>query len=177
LPAFFYVRMLEIASKCLVLDIFLVVVMSEIVVERVKNYLAELLPDMGLELFDVQFRTEAHGWVLRVFIDCSEGVSLDQCTNVSRELGQYLDVEEVIDHAYNLEVSSPGLERPLRSIAEFSKYTGKKARVKVHNAIDGVKTFEGVIGDVGEEVINMTLADGSSMQFTYDMFSKARLAI
>ncbi len=86
-------------------------------------------------------------------------------------------MEEVIDRAYNLEVSSPGLERPLRSIAEFSKYTGKKSKVKVHNAIDGVKTFEGVIGDVGEEIINMTLADGSSMQFTYDMLSKARLAI
>ena len=158
-------------------DIFSVFVMSELIVEKIQNYLGELLPDMGLELFDVQFRTEAHGWVLRVFIDSSDGISLDQCTDVSRELGQYLDVEEVIDHAYNLEVSSPGLERPLRSIEEFKKYEGKKARVKIHNAIDGVKTFEGVIGDVGEEMINITLADGSSMQFTYDMFSKARLAI
>lgn len=156
---------------------FSVVVMSELIVEKVQGYLEELLPDMGLELFDVQFRTEAHGWVLRIFIDSPEGVSLNHCARVSRELGQYLDVEEVIDHAYNLEVSSPGLERPLRSIAEFGKYKGKKARVKVHNAIDGVKTFEGVIGDVGEEIINMTIADGSSMQFTYDMFSKARLAI
>jgi ribosome maturation factor RimP len=156
---------------------FLVVVMSDLIVEKVKDYLADLLLDMGLELFDVQFRPDSHGWVLRVFIDSSDGISLDQCSVVSRELGQYLDVEEVIDRAYNLEVSSPGLERPLRSIAEFSKYTGKKSKVKVHNAIDGVKTFEGVIGDVGEEIINMTLADGSSMQFTYDMLSKARLAI
>jgi len=151
--------------------------MSDLIVEKVQEYLADLLLDMGLELFDVQFRADSHGWVLRVFIDSPKGISLDQCSDVSRELGQYLDVEEVIDRAYNLEVSSPGLERPLRSIAEFGKYTGKKARVKVHNAIDGVKTFEGVIGDVGEEVINITLADGSSVQFTYDMFSKARLAI
>ena len=151
--------------------------MSEYIIEKVQGYLADLLPDMGLELFDIQFRTEAHGWVLRVFIDSAEGVSLDHCSAVSRELGQYLDVEDIIDHAYNLEVSSPGLERPLKSITEFSKYTGKKARVKLHNAIDGVKTFEGVIGDVGEKEINLTLADGSSMQFTYDMFSKARLAI
>ncbi|PHR30113.1 MAG: ribosome maturation factor RimP [Desulfotalea sp.] len=151
--------------------------MSELIVEKIEAYLNELLPDMGLALFEVQFRTETHGWVLRIFIDSPDGVSLDHCSKVSRELGQYLDVEEVIEHAYSLEVSSPGLERPLRSIAEFSKYTGKKARVKVHSAIDGVKIFEGVIGDVGEEKINMTLADGSSMQFTYDMFSKARLAI
>lgn len=151
--------------------------MSELIIEKIQDYLTELLPDMGLELFDVQFRTEAHGWVLRVFIDSQDGISLDHCTDVSRELGQYLDVEEVIDHAYSLEVSSPGLERPLRSIAEFKQNEGKKARVKVHNAIDGVKTFEGVIGDVGEEIINMTLTDGSSMQFSYDMFSKARLAI
>lgn len=156
---------------------FLVFVMSELIIEKVQSYLNELLPDMGLELFDVQFRTEAHGWVLRVFIDCKDGVSLDHCSNVSREIGQYLDVEDIINHAYNLEVSSPGLERPLRSIEDFRRYTGKKARVKVHNAIEGVKIFEGIIGDVGEETIEMTLADGSSMQFTYDMFSKARLAI
>ena len=153
------------------------VVMSELIVEKIQGYLEELLPDMGLELFDIQFRREAHGWVLRVFIDSPDGLTLDHCAGVSRELGQYLDVEEVIDHAYNLEVSSPGLERPLKSTAEFGRNKGKKARVKVHNAIDGVKTFEGVIGDVGEDIINMTLADGSSMQFTYDMFSKARLAI
>ena len=152
-------------------------IMSDLVVEKVQGYLADLLLEMGLDLFDVQFRADDHGWVLRVFIDSPEGISLDQCSEVSRELGQYLDVEEVIDRAYNLEVSSPGLERPLRSIAEFSKHTGKKARFKMHNAIDGVKTFEGVIGDVGEEIINVTLADGSSMQFTYDMLSKARLAI
>ena len=156
---------------------FLVMVMSDLIVEKVKGYLADLLRDMGLDLFDVQFRTETHGWVLRVFIDSAEGITLDQCADVSRELGQYIEVEEIIDHAYNLEVSSPGLERPLRSISEFRKYAGKKAKVKVHNAIDGVKTFEGVIGDVGDEVINMTLADGSSVQFTYDMLSKARLAI
>lgn len=151
--------------------------MSDLIIEKVQDYLASLLPEMGLELFDVQFRTEAHGWVLRVFIDSSKGVSLDHCAEVSRELGQYLDVEEIIDHGYNLEVSSPGLERPVRSIEEFYKYKGKKARVKFHNAIDGVKTFEGIIGDVNEEHIQMTLADGSSIQFTYDMLSKARLAI
>jgi ribosome maturation factor RimP len=151
--------------------------MSELIVEKIQSYLNELLPDMGLELFDVQFRTEAHGWVLRVFIDCKEGVSLDHCSSVSRELGQHLDVEDIINHAYNLEVSSPGLERPLRSLEDFSRYIGKKARVKVHNAVEGVKTFEGIIGDVGEDKISMNLADGSSMQFTYDMFSKARLAI
>lgn len=151
--------------------------MSELIIEKVQDYLAELLPDMGLELFDVQFRTEGHGWVLRVFIDSSEGVNLDHCADVSRELGQYLDVEELIDHAYNLEVSSPGLERPLRSVEDFKKYSGKKARIKLHNAIEGGKTFEGTIGDVVDDTIHLSLADENSIQFTYDMLSKARLAI
>ncbi len=66
---------------------FLVVVMSDLIVEKVKDYLADLLLDMGLELFDVQFRPDSHGWVLRVFIDSSDGISLDQCSVVSRELG------------------------------------------------------------------------------------------
>ena len=71
------------------------------IVQKVESFAEELLPTLGLELVEVQFRREQHGWVLRVFIDAEEGVTLDHCSIVSRELGDYLDVEDVIDHAYN----------------------------------------------------------------------------
>ena len=132
---------------------------------------------MELELFEVQFRREGHGWVLRVFIDSAEGVSLTQCSDVSRELGRFLDVEDIIDHAYNLEVSSPGLERPIRTIDEFRRYCGKKARMKVHEAIDGEKVFEGLLETNAGENIHLRLDDGRLMEFSFDMINKARLAI
>lgn len=154
--------------------------MSELIIDKIRGFLESLLKSMELELFDVQFRREGHGWVLRVFIDSEEGVTLEHCSSVSRELGRYLDVEDLIDNAYHLEVSSPGLERPLRSLNDFTRYLGKKARVKVHEAIDGEKIFEGIIEEVADDAegqINLKLNDGRSIQFTFEKINKARLAI
>ena len=96
---------------------------------------------------------------------------------VSRELGRYLDVEDFVDHAYNIEVSSPGLERPLRSTDDFRHYCSKKARVKLHNAIDSEKVFEGVIEEVVDDLIHLKLENGRSIQFSFEKINKARLAI
>jgi ribosome maturation factor RimP len=152
-------------------------VMSELIIDKVRGVLLSLLPAMELELFDVQFRREGHGWVLRVFIESEKGVTLDNCSDVSRELSRYLDVEDLIDHAYTLEVSSPGLERPLRSIDDFRRYLEKKARIKVHHAIDGEKLFEGIIEKVMDDQIYLKLDDGRLVQFSFEMINKARLAI
>jgi len=151
--------------------------MSEYIIDKVKDFLQELLPSMGLELFDVQFRREGHGWVLRVFIDNEGGVELTHCSNVSRELSHYLDVEDIIDHAYNLEVSSPGLERTLRSVADFHRFTGEKARVKLSEPVDGKKIFEGIIEKVSGNEIHLRLEDKNLRQFFYEAINKARLAI
>ncbi len=151
--------------------------MSQFVTDKVQSFLQILLPTLGLELFEVQFRREGHGWVLRVFIDAEAGVTLQHCSDVSRELGNHLDVEDCIDHAYHLEVSSPGLERPLRTIGDFIRFQGKKARVKLHNQMDERKVLEGVIEAVSEEQILLRLTDGGSAQFSIEMMNKARLTI
>ncbi len=151
--------------------------MSQLITEKVQAFLQTLLPTLGLELFDIQFRREGHGWVLRVFIDAESGVSLDHCSDVSRELGDYLDVEDCIDHAYHLEVSSPGLERPLRSIPDFKRFLGKTARVKLHNQLEEGKVLEGIIENVREDLIHLRLAEGGLVQFSFDMINKARLTI
>ena len=140
-------------------------------------FLQSLLKTLGLELFDLQFRREGHGWVLRVFIDSKEGVTLDHCSDVSRQLGHYLDVEDFIDHPYHLEVSSPGLERPLRSLEDFRRFLGEKARVRLHDAVDGVKVFEGIIEDLIDGQIQLRLTDGGFIQFSFEQINKARLAI
>jgi len=132
---------------------------------------------MELELFDLQFRREGHGWVLRIFIDAEKGISLDDCSAVSRELSTYLDIEDCIGHPYHLEVSSPGLERPLRSLADFLRFQGKKAKVKLHAELDGRKVYEGMIGEVADDYAELRGSDGKSVRVTMAMINKARLVI
>lgn len=151
--------------------------MSELVLEQIKNHVIPILDSMDMELVDIQYRTEGHGWVLRLFIDIEGGVTLDHCATVSREVGQVLDVEDIIEHTYNLEVSSPGVERPLKSIKDFERFTGKKARIKLQEAVEGGKTFEGIIESVEGEEITLA-ADGKIIiKCTFDQLNKARLAL
>ena len=151
--------------------------MSEFIVDKIRDFAEPLLSAMGLELFDVQFRKEGHGWVLRIFIDAEEGVTLNHCADVSREMSHFLDVEDLIDHAYHLEVSSPGLERPLRSLGDFQRFHGKKARVRLHESLGEQKVFIGIIGQATEDSIHLDLEEGGSVEFSFDQISKARLSL
>jgi ribosome maturation factor RimP len=149
--------------------------MSDHVIDKVRDFAEGLLPTMGLELVDVQFRREGHGWVLRLFIDREEGVTVDHCADVSREVGQFLDVEDLIDHPYHLEVSSPGLERPLKSVRDFQRFVGKKAKIRVHENLDGQKVFVGIISEATAEAIQLDLEDGGKVRVAFEQISRARL--
>jgi ribosome maturation factor RimP len=151
--------------------------MSEFVIEKVEEFANTLLPSLGLELVDVQFRREGSGWVLRIFIDIEEGVTVDHCAAVSREISDFLDVEDLIDHPFNLEVSSPGIERPLRSPAEFERFAGKKARVKLREAVDGQKVYVGIIQRVDADSIELVLEDDSTVRLPFELMRKARLSL
>ena len=151
--------------------------MSDYIIEKVQEFAEGFLPSMDLELVEVQYRQEGHGWVLRLFIDGPEGIGVEQCASVSREMNVFLDVEDIIPNAFHLEVSSPGLERPLRDISDFKRFAGKKARVKVRHPIDGQKVFVGIIGDCGEDGFDLVLEDAGSMHFHLDQIRKARLTL
>ena len=104
----------------------------------------------GLEIFDVLFRREASGMVLRVQIDRpgpaatpEESVSVDDCANVSRDLSAVLDVEEIVPMAYTLEVSSPGLDRPLRHVADYRRFAGRQAKLVMREPVDGQTFLQG----------------------------------
>jgi len=149
--------------------------MSDHVIDKVRDFAEGLLPTMGLELVDVQFRREGHGWVLRLCIDREEGVTVDHCADVSRDVGQFLDVEDVIGHPYHLEVSSPGLERPLKSMRDFQRFVGKKAKIRMHENLDGQKVFVGIIGEATEEAIQLDLEEGGKVRVAFDQIGRARL--
>lgn len=153
--------------------------MSEFVIDKVTEFAGPLLASMGLELLEVQFRREGHGWVLRLFIDNEdeEGVNVDHCARVSRELSDYLDVEDVIEYAYHLEVSSPGLERTLYKLDDFIRFTGRKARVKLNESLDGKRVFVGIIHSIHDDRIELVTDDGRITEFIYEQVKKARLTI
>lgn len=152
--------------------------MSELIRAKIRAFAEGLLPSMGLELVEIQFRREAHGWVLRLFIDGEEGVTLEHCSMVSREVSAYLDVEDLIEQAYHLEVSSPGLERPLYSLRDFVRFCGEKARVKLRESVNGQRIFIGRINQVHDDhTIELILENGDPLTFSYDAVNKARLSI
>ncbi|MCW5212207.1 ribosome maturation factor RimP [Desulfobulbus sp. TB] len=145
-----------------------------------EKFALPLLDEMGLELVDVQFKQES-GWVLRIFIDQKTGVNVDDCASVSRQVATYLEVEDVIQHAYTLEVSSPGAERPLKRLEDFVRFSGKKVRIKVSEPIDNQRVFCGLLINVDKKNKRITLAmdssDAKQMVFDLKAVARARLTL
>lgn len=138
--------------------------MNETVAERVWAVAEPLVTYEGLEIVDVEFRRESRGMVLRLYIDrCGGvgGVSLDDLTRVSRQLGDVLDVHDAIPGSYNLEVSSPGINRRLRRPDHFQRYLGKKVRVRTAGPLDGRRAFVGVLHGVDADGIVLSTAEGN----------------
>lgn len=125
--------------------------------------IAEPIADeCGVELIEVEFVKEGNEWFLRLYIDKPESmVELDDCENVSRRLSEQLDVKDPIEQAYRLEVSSPGIERPLKLDKDFLRFKGDKVRAKTFAPIDGQKEFVGLLGTVDSHSIEIIIDDKS----------------
>jgi ribosome maturation factor RimP len=113
--------------------------------DKLREVIAPPTEAAGYELVDVEWKREPAGWVLRVFIDGPGGIRHEDCERVSRELSAVLDVADVIPHTYQLEVSSPGLNRPLRTLEHFRRHTGQRARVRLKQGVEGRRNFVGTI--------------------------------
>ncbi|MFA5026337.1 MAG: ribosome maturation factor RimP [Candidatus Methylomirabilota bacterium] len=145
------------------------------VLRQIRMLAEAVAAGQGLELVEVEFRREANGWVLRIFIDHPGGVSLDHCQRMSEELGDHLDVENCIDHPYHLEVSSPGLNRPLTREEDYTRFAGQAVRLTTREAVDGQKNFRGrLIGVEGRRVL-LEQPTGQRAAIPYDLILKARL--
>ena len=129
--------------------------MNETVAERVWKIAEPLVADEGMEMVDVEYRRESHGTVLRLYLDREGGVSLDDLTRVSRQVGDLLDVHEAVPGSYTLEVSSPGINRRLRRADHFQRYLGQKIRVRAHAPLDGRRVFVGLLTAVDADGITV----------------------
>ena len=141
--------------------------------ERVYTLIKETVEQQGLTLWDVRFLKEGASWYLRVFIDKAEGITIDDCTDVSHAIDPIIDEADPIDKAYYLEVCSPGLERELTRDFHFVWAVGKEVKIKLYKAIDGKKEFRGILKSAGEEIVLQT-EDGEK-SFNIKEISKANL--
>jgi ribosome maturation factor RimP len=120
---------------------------SKVDLDQIEKTVEALLKAEGLELIDLEFRKEARGWVLRIFMDKPGGVTLDDCSGISREIGDQIEVNELIPHSYTLEVSSPGLDRPLKKEKDFLRSIGKLIQLSTNVPLEEQTFFKGILLD------------------------------
>ena len=150
--------------------------MQKEIVDRVRAIADPIVSDEGMELVDVEYRRESRGWVLRLYLDKEGGVTLDDCTRISQEVGRSLDVEDFIQIPYALEVSSPGLSRPLKSEKDFMKYRHSLIKVKTLDPIQNRRQFKGRLLGVSANQIEMEV-EGEIFQIPLSNMAKANLEV
>ncbi len=148
--------------------------------EQLRELLAPICTDAGYELVEVEFKQGQGGAVLRIFIDyppdSGKSISFDECTRLSREVSAILDVEDPITSRYELEVSSPGLDRPLRLPEHFRRYLGSEVKVQLRNGLDGRRNYKGVLVSVSEDDTTVTIdVDDTQFELPLADLSSARL--
>ncbi len=144
--------------------------------EKILALAQEAADIAGVEVDAVEILGHPGNMTVRVIIDSEQGITIDDCERVSRQLEALLDIEDPIDGSYNLEVSSPGLDRPLRKLDDFIRFKGKLARVITRERIDNQTFFIGRIEEVQDDVVVLGLKK-KTVSIPYTLISKARLEI
>jgi ribosome maturation factor RimP len=144
------------------------------ILTRVWQLAGPLVEGEGMEILDIDFRHEGSrgGRVLRLYLDKEGGPKMDDLSRVSRQLSELLDAEDTIDGAYTLEVSSPGINRPLKKPAHFARFVGKRIRVRTRDLIDGRRSFLGILGQVVEDTVILS-QEGKRYQIPISMIEKS----
>ena len=148
----------------------------ELYEQKTEQLLTPIVEEYGFELVDVEYVKEGSTWYLRSYIDKPGGISIDDCEKVSRRLSDLLDQEDFIEDAYIMEVSSPGLGRPLKKEKDFRRSLGEEVEIRTYRMIDKQKEFTGILKDYDENTVTITLADEIEKTFDKDDIALIRLA-
>jgi ribosome maturation factor RimP len=148
---------------------------KNIILEKVEELSAPILSERGAELVDLQFVHEHGQWVLRYFVDKPAGITLDDCATISNDLSQILDTTDVISQSYSLEVSSPGIYRPLKKESDFQRFIGECADVTLYAPVEGRRHFRGTIEAVAQGAVTIRDHDDKSFALPVADIAKAKL--
>jgi ribosome maturation factor RimP len=147
---------------------------NDLSVQKLNELLQPLVEELGYEFVGLEYNSNPKHSVLRIYIDHENGVGIEDCEAVSRETAALLDVKDPIRSRYNLEVSSPGLDRPLFTPAHYSEFTGCEAQINLFAPQDGRRKFSGPILSAGESSVTIE-QDGSEVTLDFDNIAKAKL--
>ena len=152
--------------------------------KKITELIAEMLEDFlqqeGYELYNTEFVKEGRDWFLRVYLDkLEEGeyVGTEDCEKVSRFLSEKLDEEDPIEQNYYLEVSSPGMDRPLLKPEHYQRYAGQEVEIRLYRGKDGTKNIQGILGGIEEDMVTVTDHDDKVWQLELSEIAKANLAV
>ena len=144
--------------------------------QKTEKLLIPIMEANGFELVDVEYVKEAGNWYLRAYIDKPGGITVDDCEVVNRELGDLLDRDDFIDESYILEVSSPGLGRPLKKERDFIRSKGEEVEIRTYRMVDRRKEFRGVLKAWDKDTVTIEYEDGQEQVFERDNIALIRLA-
>jgi ribosome maturation factor RimP len=145
-----------------------------VITGQITDLIESILLELGFELVDVDYLSEHGKWVLRIYIDKAGGVTIDDCARISWELGDLIDIKDIVRHKYVLEVSSPGLNRPLKKKADFDRVIGKKIKVKMKMPVNGRRNFSGYLKDVRDHIVYIE-DEGGLITLSWPEIDKANL--
>jgi ribosome maturation factor RimP len=152
--------------------------------EQIRAIAERVARSHGLEIWDIQSRRETSGHVVRVFIDRpgpaatpEDSVSIEDCEQVNREIGTILDVEDPLPFTYTLEVSSPGLDRPLRDVDDYRRFAGRLAKIVVSEPVDNQKAFEGRLHGVDQDEVLLEAPNGRTHRLPMRLITRGRLEV
>lgn len=144
--------------------------------QLVTTLIQPAVDDEGLDLVDVEFKKEGKNWYLRIFIEKAQGVTLEDCQNISHRIEDLIEIESIISRQYILEVSSPGLDRPLKSAKDFLRNKNRPVAITVFSPLQGRKNFSGVIKTVREQSLILD-EQGTELEIPLEKIAKAKLVI
>jgi ribosome maturation factor RimP len=151
--------------------------MKNEIVKSVRTLVAPVVESEGMELVDIEFKKEGKTWYLRIFIDKPGGVTLLDCEKISREVEVLLDIEDIIDRSYTLEVSSPGLDRPLKTKEDYLRFQGKLVKIKTFSSIHGQKVFSGYLQGIQDDKVRIRTKSNQEIEIPYENISRSRLEV
>ena len=144
--------------------------------QKTEEILNPIVEEYGFELVDVEYVKEGSTWYLRAYIDKPGGINIDDCETVSRRLSDILDEKDYIDEAYILEVSSPGLGRPLKKEKDYKRSLGEEVEIRTYRMIDRQKEFTGILKEYDEKTVTIEPDGGTLLTFDKSDIALIRLA-
>lgn len=145
------------------------------VVQKVQELATPVLEGYGYELVEVEWKPVSGTWNLCLYIDKPGGITIQDCERANYEISDLLDRVDIISHSYNLEVSSPGVERPLKTRRDFERYRGEPIQVSTYQKIQGQKKFYGKLHDFTEETLSLLTEEGNMVELLFSHIAKVKL--